>query len=199
MTRSNFESYCTHKLSGLRPNSTFLTVKNYVNNFDELTDFSVGFHISYVNAVSRSLKILEKFIPTFRFCQDKPFSIRDLVTAQQELLESLRDSLNGYNYRYTCHGVYEALKDATGKIIPGAKLHLNQDVLHLEGYRLQKRIYRLGQYPEDTRLPITKAKDALRDLLPAGKWGQWKLTPSKFEKFLVEKVTVTNQEIFRLD
>ncbi len=197
MATSYFESLCTQELSKLRPNATFLAIHNYTNEFQELATFSVCFHINYLAAVKKSKSIVEAFKPSFKHCRALPFTINDLVRAREELLSSYADSLTGYNPLYTCHGVYSSVVDAAGNKIPGIKLHKNQDLLHMEGFKVHKLIHKRGTYPSVNSSPLTLAKDFLRQLTPLNRWVQFKLSPGKFEKFTVEQLTVTYNDVIR--
>lgn len=196
---SFFKSFCTERLSKFRRNAMFLTVRNYRNEFDEVSDFSVVFHIDYLNAVKRSREIIKLHKIGFKDCQGKKFSLQDLDTAKSELLSSYSDTLAGFNPRYTCQDVYDQVLDCDGKVIPGIKLHLAQDVLHLEGYRVQKKVLTPGKYPVVEHHPITMAKNFLRAKTPVDRWGQWKLVPKRFSQINVEAISISDQQVLRCD
>lgn len=187
-----FRQNCISELSKIRKNATFLTIHRYINEYSEVSDFSITFHVNYKNALNRSKEILTNYRPDFKDCDHGKFTFNDLLQAKEELLNSFDMSLTGYNPLYTCHGVYEQIIGADGKPIPGIKLHSAQGYLHLEGFRTHKKILIPGIYPADSRFPLTKAKDYLRSKVPIGSWGQFKLSPGRFERFVVEKRTVVN-------
>jgi hypothetical protein len=51
------------ELGKLRTSSTFLTLKGYRSESGEVSDFSIVFHISYKNALLRSIAKLEALVP----------------------------------------------------------------------------------------------------------------------------------------
>jgi len=79
MTRAQFIS----ELSKLRPAATFLSLLGYRNEASEIADYSLVFHMSYENALRRSLVALESVVPE-----------TDLdALAKQELMDSYQTSL----------------------------------------------------------------------------------------------------------
>lgn len=199
MAVSLFKSECTRQLSRIRPSSTFLTVTNYTNNFDELSNFSVCFHVSYLNSIRKALTVVQDYKPSVNDCDG--FDRSDLEVAKMELIESYKMTLSGYNPLATsAHAYNEVIGDeivGPEGPIKGLKLHRNQDILHLWGYRVHKRVLRRGNYPIDNRMPLTKAKDFLRGFTPLGNFVQFKLTPGKFERFVVEGITINVKQALR--
>lgn len=192
----NFESFCTRELAKVSYNSMFIAIKNYRNDYQEISDFSIVFHVDYRAALARSYEIVEAFRPSFQHCEGKKFSIKDLDKARTELLNSYSITLSGRtNPFYTCAGVYEPVKDNVGRVIPGIKLFKREDVLELEGYRIHKRILRPGQYPITEHAPLTIAKNILRAMTPIDRWGQFRLSPGKFNTITVSGITITDQDI----
>ena len=51
------------ELSKIKSSSTFLTLKGYKNQFKEIADYSIVFHVDYKNALKRSISILESYKP----------------------------------------------------------------------------------------------------------------------------------------
>lgn len=192
-----YPSVATDKLSQLRPNSTFLAIHGYKNEFQELADHSVCFHINYLMAVRKSKLIVEDFKPSIRHCINQPFSLADLIVAKEELIHSYSESLTGKNSRYTCSGVYDQVKNVEGNLIPGIKLHKKDGVIHLEGYRIAKRIISPGIYPITNSASLTIAKNFLRKMTPLDKWGQFKLVPRRFDRISVEKLTIKDHDTIR--
>lgn len=193
----NFRSTCVQKLSQLRPNATFLTIHNYTNNFGELSDFSICFHVSYENAVRRAQSLLREFSPGMRDTVGRPYTIIDLRRAQDELIQSYEWTLEGYNPLATSAHSYDPVYLADGSTVPGIKLHRDQDILHLWGFCLHKRIIFPGKYPPDRRTNKTIAKDDLRSMTPLGRFVQFKLTPPKFRSLVVQGITVDETEVIR--
>lgn len=194
---TEFHSQCTRILSGLRPSATFLSVQHYINNFGEISNFSICFHVDYLNSLRRGLKILKDFTPTARDCVLKPYSPNHLKAAKYELIDSFDASLGGFNSAYTCPDTYEEVIEAHGNSIPGVKLHINQDILHLWGFVVHKIVLMNGNYPMDNRHLTTIAKDDLRARLPSGAYRQYKLAKGKFEKITVQQMTIREEDCIR--
>ncbi len=192
-----FRSECTRILSKIRPSATFLTATHYVNNHGEQSNFSICFHINYLNSINRAKELLELFNPQYKHCIGKPYTVDHLRVAKSELLDSFAMTLDGYNPLATSAHAYDEIVGADGKVIPGIKLHRNQDIVHLWGFKLHKKILMPGSYPKDNRSLRTLAKDDLRDLSPLGAFVQFKLTPGKFYKLVVEKMTIKEEDVIR--
>jgi len=45
----------------LRPSATFVSVKEYVNNYREMSNFGIVFHIDYAAALKRSYEIVSTY------------------------------------------------------------------------------------------------------------------------------------------
>lgn len=177
---TSFKDYCIHILSHVRPQATFLSVRGYQNNFYEVSNFTVCFHANYINAVKRSLELVNKYFPS----NDVEAEARD------ELLESLQWSLNGFNPLYTCHGIYEEIIGADGKPIPGIKLHTQQDLVHVNAMRVRKDIISEGIYPDTKSADLTIAKRIIKATTPLAKWVQFKLEPKRFQELAVQNMRI---------
>lgn len=193
---TEFPSAVVRKLAEIRPASTFLTVRNYTNNFGELSDFSLCFHFNYLNAVKRSQEKLSKLKLDKSLFEGKSYSLNDLMLARKELLESFADSLAGNNPRYACKDIYE-LVNHYGEVVKGIKIHKRQDVIHLVGLLAHKRVISKGNYPQSYHSKYTLAKNALRELLPVSRFRQFKLCAGKFGEISVEKLSILPIETVR--
>lgn len=172
-------------LNDIRPGATFLTIKNYQNNYNEIADFQVVFHVNYRKAVEASLRKLERLSP----------SNGDWgYVAKQELLQSLQETLDGHNSRYTLHGVYEKVT-SSGQTVNGVKWYKKGSAIHLNGFIIYKRVNVPGVYPKVISHEKTIEKDRLRDLLPIGRMREFKLVAGRFGLIKVEKMTLTEQDL----
>lgn len=183
------------EFANLRSNAMFLAIHGYKNNFQELSDFSVLFHVDYKAAIRKSVQIISAYRPKPSDWKDRVYTRQDLLLAKEELLDSYRHSLTDYNPYYTCHGVYALISGPDGKVIPGIKLHIKDNVLHLHGYRVHKRIHVAGIYPDRNSLAITIAKNFLRGLTPVSAWRQWRLSPGKFQTITVGKLSINGTDV----
>lgn len=176
MDQSQFIS----ELAKLRSNSTFLTLNKYRNEHSEVANYSIVFHISYQNALNKSIMILNQYLP-----------LNDLeVQAKNELLESFQNSLNKMeeNSIEDIEDGYTRFYDSDGKYIKGVKMHTETGTLHLYGLVSQKKILIPGLYQKKNKRPLTLAKDKLRYSTPVGKFRQFRILPNQVDSIVVESL-----------
>lgn len=175
------------ELSKLRPSSTFLTLHDYNNEYGELADYSIAFHISYQNALKRSILIMNGVIPE-----------NDLeAQAKMELLDSFNTSLTKLK-EITIDKIddaYTRLFDDNGNEIKGIKIHTESNTLHMYGFVVFKRILLPGVYPKRNKKPLTIAKDKLRRLTPVDKFRQFRITSEQVGSIVVEHLSLLPPEI----
>lgn len=166
------------ELAKLRPSATFLSLIGYRNESNEVADYSIIFHISYENALKRSLMILESIIPADEF----------EAQAKQELMDGYYKSINKIAETpiEEVDDVYTYFVNEDGNYIKGIKLHTQTNILHLYGLVNAKRVIIPGQYKHTNKRPLTKAKDKLRKMVPVNRFRQFIIKPSKLEKISVE-------------
>lgn len=176
-----------NELSKLRPGSTFLTVKGYLNEASEVADYSIVFHMSYENALKKSIEVLEKTKVTGKLEKQ----------AKQELIDSFNRSLaKGASdpELEERDPTYSHFKDEAGNYVKGVKLHDATNTLHLYGLVVHKKVLMPGHYPEKNKRELTKAKDKLRHLTPVGKFRQFKITPAQVDSISVENISLLPPE-----
>lgn len=192
-----FRSECTRKLAMLRPHATFLTVHHYnCINSGKIADWSIVFHISYHNALIRSIEILEDTRIRQSSCLGKVYDLSTLQKAKADLLESYNLSLQGNNYSPS-EDSYDKVVDFFGNPIPGVKLHRKQDFLHLYGFVVHSRVILPGRVKHPNHSDLTRAKMDLEHLTPLSRWVQFRLEPERFEKLVVNSITIQDHEIIR--
>jgi len=170
------------ELAKLRPSSTFLSVMGYRNEHSEVADYSIVFHMSYENALKRSILALESVVPS-----------DDLeVQAKRELVDGYQKSLTKMALTPVeeIDDAYTRFFDENGAYIKGVKLHTETATLHLYGLLNAKRIIVPGQYPPSNKRALTKAKDKLRKLCPVDKFRQFRLLPSQVDHLSVENLSL---------
>lgn len=168
----NNESFVS-ELSKIRSGSTFLNLHKYTNSGGEVADYNIIFHISYENALKRSIAILESLVPD-----------SDLqALAKHELLESYHKSIAKMS-----ETAIEDLDDGYTRFdgVKGIKLHNKTGILHLYGMVHQKRVVVPGIYKKTASKPLTVEKDKLTRKVPVGKFRQFKLSPDNVEQISVE-------------
>lgn len=169
-------------LSGLRANATFLSVNGYKNESDEVADYNIVFHISYKNAIEKSLAILEPLETTNEL----------EATAKQELINSLKKSLADMEEVpvEAVDDTYTHITNDNGTYIKGIKIHNATNTLHLYGLVVSKKVIAEGNYKNKNRRPLTVVKDNMKRLLPISKFRQFKIVPGRVENISVEKLTL---------
>lgn len=171
------------ELGKLRPSATFLTLKGYRNEASEIADYSVAFHISYENALKKSIAVLSAL--------DLQGDLEK--QARFELLDSFAKSLArgaGSPELEERDPTYSYFKDDDGNYIKGVKMHDATWTLHLYGLVVHKRVLMPGIYKHVNHRPLTIAKDKLRHLTPVGKFRQFKLLSSQVDNIAVEKLSL---------
>jgi len=170
------------ELSKLRPASTFLSLAGYHSEYGEIADFSIVFHMSYENALKRSLEVLDSL---------EAVTALEKV-AKEELQHSFTESLLKLEKTpiEELDDEYTRFFDDDGSYIKGVKVHTASDVLHLYGLVVHKRSIVPGAYPARNRRPLTVAKDKMRSLTPVGKFRQFKILPNTVDRITVEKMSL---------
>ena len=196
-----FISKGTEFFSQLNTRSMFVTIHKYCNNFEEVATHSVLWHVSYKNVVKRSERIISNYLPQVEDTIGKPFTVSHLWLARQELLDSFNDTLTlgvGNNPRDNSSQAYDKIMGKNGKIIPGVKLHKKNDEIHLTAlYRIKKVVHVPGEYPAIVRAPLTLAKRWLRGKTPLIRWGQYVLSPGRFDQMIASHQTVVEKDCIR--
>lgn len=177
----NKEQFVT-ELSKLRSSSTFLTLVGYRNDHSEVSDYSIVFHMSYANALRKSIDALKAFD-----------AVSDLdKTAKEELLLSFEKSLTKMSESSIeeREDAYTHFQDDDGNYVKGVKMHIESETLHLYGLVAHKRVIMPGTYPVKNKKSLTVAKDKLRKLCPVDKFRQFKITPGQVERISVENLSL---------
>lgn len=171
------------ELSKLRPSATFLTLKGYRSESSEIADYSVAFHISYENALKRSIEKLSAMDLTGDLEKQARFELLDSFAkslARGASSPELEERDPTYSY----------FKDDDGNYIKGVKMHTDTWTLHLYGLVVHKRVLMSGIHKHVNSRPLTIAKDKLRHLTPVGKFRQFKLLSSQVDSVQVEKLSL---------
>lgn len=176
MNREEFVS----TLAKLRSASTFLVLHKYRNAHGETADFNIVFHMSYENALKKSILAVAGYTP-----------VGDLaIQAQMELLASYNKSLVTLQTTplEEVDDAYIRFFDDDQKEIKGIKLHRETDTLHLYGLIHLKRIIVPGTYKKVNHRALTIEKKKIQKLCPVDRFRQFRLVPTQVEKITVEKM-----------
>lgn len=170
------------ELGRLRPSATFLSLLGYRNEASEVADYSIIFHMSYTNALRRSLVVLEGVVPDNDYAA---IAKKELQASYQASIDKMATTpIEEIDDNYT------RFFDETGQYIKGVKLHTATGTLHLYGLVNHKRVLMPGQYKQTNRKPLTIAKDNLRRLCPVNKFRQFKITPYQVDRISVENLSL---------
>lgn len=174
------------ELSKLRPASTFLNLQSYRNESGELSDFIIVFHISYLNALKRSLAVLETIVP------DTPLQVQ----AKHELMTSYHKSINSINETPVeeIDDAYTRFFDSDGGYIKGCKMHTSTGILHLYGFAHLKKVIEPGEYKKVNSKPLTLEKKKLSRLCPVSKFRQFRIAPDQVKVVKVEHISLLPPE-----
>jgi hypothetical protein len=170
------------QLSKLRPNATFLTLLGYRNAHSEVADYSIAFHISYENALQKSIDIL------------KEYNAKDIIEkqAKKELIDGYERSLIKFQTipMEEIDDSYTRFFDGD-RYIKGVKMLTKTGELHLYGLVVHKKVTMPGMYDgDDKRKELTKVKDRLRRLCPVSRFRQFKILPDQLNSISVEKLSL---------
>jgi len=150
-----------HVLGGIRPSSTFLSIRGYRAASGEVADHQICFHMSYRHALEKSIAALEAMTLT------DPIEIQarsELIASYQRSLEKLiNEPLEAIGDHY------DRVVNAEGEHVKGVKIHRESGDLHLFGLALGKVIHVPGEYREVKSSEKTLAKARLSKGLPAAR------------------------------
>jgi hypothetical protein len=170
------------ELAKLRPSATFLHLKKYRNEWGEIADYSIVFHMSYENSLKRSVATLKEIAPQSKV----------ETRAKQELLDSYQDSLKKIASTpiEKINDEYTRFFDEKGQYIKGVKLHTASCTLHLYGLIVQKKVYVAGGYPLHNKEELTVVKDRFRRMCDANRFRQFRILPHQVERITVEHLDI---------
>ena len=147
----------------------------YTNEHNEkqLTTFNVG--VDYDKAKQKDLEYLKNIdISTL----DSSISSEILTEATQSLISDFEKTISKEKVK-TNNFIHVA---------NGLKFHTEKNELYVYGMQIQKTVLSKGEYKEDTRKPLTIAKDEIRKYLRTSKYRQFKI--EKAEQFKIKGDTL---------
>ena len=173
-------------LNQIRQGSTFLAVKNYVNNHGEQSHFGIVFHVDYIKAVKKAVDIWRSYTPLNAIER----------AARQDLIDSYQMTLRGHNPRALSAHTYQRITDGN-QIIRSVKWHDNGKACHFWGFLVHKRIIKRGSYPVDTRGQFTVVRENLIGKTPLTNFRQFKIVEGRFGSIGVEHLSLTEKDLLR--
>lgn len=170
------------EFSKLGSASTFLSLSQYKNEYNEVANYSIVFNINYITALQRSIDFLSNLELTSdlekQVKEELLISLNNSLTKNKDISdEPLKD---GYQYFF----------DDNGVPIKGIKLHLDNNILYLYGLIVHKRVIIPGQYPIKNKKIVTVCKDKLRSMTPVGKFRQFRILPEQVQHIAVQNMVL---------
>lgn len=152
---------------------SFINIANYRNQKDELASILINIGVSYEKAKQKDIEFLNNLdITELNTDIDKAL----LKQAKDELLQSLnKPSENRSN----------AQKEAYTYITTGLKVHNDTGEIFVTGMQVRKTQIEENNTLADTRKPLTKAKDFLREQMKSTQYRQYKV--GQFKQITVNK------------
>ena len=171
------------KLANLRPNSTFITLLGYRNAYSEVADYSLAFHISYENALNKSISKLEEYIPKDDL---EKLAKRELIDAYNKSLAKIKSvAVDEIDDNYT------RFFNDDGSYIKGVKILTKTGELHLYGLVANKKVLIPGSYgAPSNKKELTVVKDRLRKMTTVDKFRQFKILPNQLDSISIEKLSL---------
>lgn len=161
-----------------------MSVMGYTNNFGEISNFGLVFHVNYLKAVKTALVKWQTYHPVNSA----------EIEAKEELIRSYGDSLRGYNPRALSVHAYDTVIDSKNKVIKGTKWYIKGSECHLWAFRIHKTILVPGQYSSNNYI---STKKRLLGLTPLINYRQFKLIEGRFDRIGIEKLSLTQQDLLR--
>ena len=136
----------------------------------EVSRQTVLLNVDRTNCLKRDLSVLKSTLET----------LTDPVEVQgcQELVDSIQNSLNGFNPEYTKHGYYEG--HGNGNVQESVK-----NVVYVKGYCIKKEVLVPGVYDPVKSSPKTVSKNKLREQLKNTRFREFIVTPENLKSLSV--------------
>jgi hypothetical protein len=161
------------KLQDITGVSFVSIVYNNEQNEKQHTTFNVG--VDYDKAKQKDLEYLKNIdISTL----DSSISADILTEATQSLINDFEKTISKEKVK-TNNFIH---------ITNGLKFHTEKQELYVYGMQIKKTVLSEGEYKEDTRKPLTRAKDEIRKHLRTSKYRQYKI--ERAEQFKVKGDTL---------
>lgn len=139
----------------------FVSLRNNVNEYGEVTNYLINLHCDRAAAKQQDINFLTKKIEENQFEND---------IQRQAYVELLEGLVNPNPNR--SKGQINAFERIQGFPIEKS---VKTGELYIVGQRVRKTVLVQGNYPPDTRKPLTKEKDKVRKQLKSAQIGRFKL------------------------
>lgn len=173
-------------LNKVRPGSTFLSIRKYIDNHNGQADYGIVFHVNYLNAVRKALITWIEYVPK----NDAEARVR------LDLIQSYTETLQGTSNRSTSAHAYQTVSDGKAPV-NGVKWHDKSACVHMWGFIVHKATLVPGQYPPDRRAHETIVRQELMKLTPLWRFRQFALKEGRFDSINVEHLNLTQKDLIR--
>lgn len=167
----DLKSTIEEKVAATPTGVSFVHIKGYENSKGEKANILLNVGVSYENAQKKDVETLKELDTSKVNIPDNAgFEKSELETARNELLGRLLAPSKQTQNRS------KGQADAYEHIGPGIKVHKESGTVFLFGKIVKKEVIEKGDYGEDRRKSLTKAKDHIRKhFLEATKFRQYKI------------------------
>lgn len=151
---------------------TFVRIKDYTNAQGEVQDVTINVGVSYENAKAKDIETLKTL--------DVSALNHNYEGIDNILLEEAREELLAAAIKPN-KAMSNGQKDAYTHLVKGIKVHNETKELYVYGTKVNgtKVVKTEGEYKEDTRRPLTIAKDIIRKELRTPNYRQYKVSELK--------------------
>jgi hypothetical protein len=170
----------------IRQGSTFLSIKNYIDNYGGQSNFGIVFHANYINAVKNAINTWIVYKP------------KDDIEHRTriDLINSYRDTLKGHNPRALSAHAYSPITDGK-QLIKSVKWHDAGKTVHFWGFLVHKVEIIPAVYPYDSRGASTLARSRLIHMTQLGRFRQFAIQDGRFGSIGVDNLTLTQKDLLR--
>lgn len=152
----------------------------YTNKFGEEASRLIQINTIYENALKKDLAI----VPEVEYVQNDKFDRATFITAQAELLKSIKMSLGisddtmNKTDKDTHSNRSNGQKNAYVQVAKNMKFNLEEKKLHIFAKEVRKTILVEGEYPQVNKRPKTMAKDYIKKSMKS----------SKYRNYIISKI-----------
>jgi hypothetical protein len=171
----------------IRPGATFMSVMGYENNWGEVSNFGLVFHVNYINAVRRAVETWATYYPATEAER----------VVRSNLLASYFSTLRGHNPDARSAHAYDQIVDGADRLIKGVKWYRRGAECHLWGFRVHKVVLTPGEYESEPWGSYKAARRRLIGMTSLNNFRQFKLVEGRFRQIGVANLTLTHQHLLQ--
>jgi len=172
----------TDVFARLRPNATFVSIKEYTNNWAEVSNFGIIFHIDYAAALKRSYEIVSSYRAEDILYKEAKRLVLSSISDRIELFKKSPLEERDAPYIY--------FKDVNNNYIKGIKAHRDTGDLYMFGFLVSKEVLVPAEYKDTNSSRLTLARDRIENITPVSKYRQFKLIPKSYKEIGIENLVI---------